>query len=430
MKTAISLIAILLILTSCNVNTSDNSSNKEIDSLFEEKMNSFCDTNLVLNNLKVDSTSQIAQLEFKISWFSDPDDYKENLASARLLQRIDPFNEKAIRHIFRYYESKKIDSIALFFDNLIDQYPKSIEPLLLRSELLFFELENYEDSLYFIEKEKYLIKAFTIDSNDVSVCYNLGELYYKDFLNLSKNKSVLQNSVDKAIKFLNKTIELDSLQLDHLFFPISQLYKFKDNSLNIKLNPLLGVENNCYMPSWYFANLKDNWENDFKTNYIFLIDESSWQSDWIKVQLSALNEPCLYNLVIPENNEVYRFTWLRTFDPPIAVRVVKSFNKCSIYWKIGKGSGGYEPEGIRECGQRELSKDEWTTFQDIFNSVNFDKLPHSDYEPSYDGATWTLERAITNNYKAYNTKEPYKIGKLCMFMIEMTGLKIDEKRIY
>ena len=422
---------VILIITSCNLTESDNNSNCKIDSTFEKIMNTPCDTISRLSKIEEDNKlSRIQMLEDNIASFNDPDNYEENIDSARQLHKIDPFNENAIEYFLRYYESKKIDSISLFFNNLINKYPKRVEPLLLRSKFLYFKFKNYEDNHYFIEKEKYLKRAFLIDSNNVEVCYNLGELYYKDFLNLSENKSILLRSVDNALKFLNKTIELDSSQLNHLFFPISQLNKFKNNSIKITLNPMLGIENNCYLPSWYFANLQDNWETDYKTNYIFLIDESSWQSDGLKVQLSALAEPCLYNLSIPEKYEVYRFTWLRSFDHPIVVRVVKSCEEYNIYWKIGKGSGGYKPEGIRECGKRELTKKEWNEFKEVFERIKFDELPHSDYQPSCDGAIWTLEKANSNYYKAYNTKEPYKIGKLCMLMIKMTGLKIDEERVY
>jgi len=430
MKKGLFNLVLFLIITSCNVNTNDGSPKSKMDSLFEEKMNIPWDTNSILNNLQIDSTSKIAELEDIISCFGVSDDYETNIESAKLLQKIDPFNEKAIEHIFRYYKLKKIDSVALFFDDLIRKHPKNIEPLLLRANMLYFEIKNYKDSLYFVEKEKYLLKAYSIDHKNVSVCYYLGELYYEDFIKFNRKKSFLNNPVDNALKFLKETIKADSTQYDKLFFAISQLEKFKNRSITITLDPLLGIDNNCYFPSWYFANLSDKWEEDFNKDYIFLIESSSGHSDWMKKQLIALNEPCLYNLKIPENYEVYRFTWLRSFDPPIVVRIVKSKNNYTIYWKVGKGMGGYEPEGIKEFGKRELSKKEWSDFENIFKKINFEDLPHSDYEPSFDGATWTLERATPKNYKAYYTKEPYKISRLCMLMVKMAGILIDEKKIY
>jgi len=430
MKIRSSFLVLLSIITSCNVNSIDSGSNNKIDSSFEEKMNTSCDTNFSITANKIDSTSKIAKLESIISCFSDRDDYEENLESARLLQKIDPFNKKAIEHILNYYESKKIDSISIFFDNLIRKHPSNGEPLMLRAEMLFFEIKNYRDSIYFINQEKYLKRAYLIDSNNVNVCYSLGELYYNDILRFIYHKSYLLNSADNALKYLYQTVRLDSSRYDQLFFPISQLEKFKDNSIKITLNPLLGVDNNCYMPTWYFANLPDNWEQNFSINYLNLIESSKGHSDWIKIQLSALNEPGLYNLHIPENYEVYRFTWLRTFDSPIAIRIVKAGTIYNIYWKVGKGLGGYEPEGIKECGKRRLTENEWDDFKKLFKKTHFDELPHSDYEPSYDGATWTLERATPNNYKAYFSKEPYKIYRLCMFMLQKSGIKVDEKKIY
>ena len=58
--------------------------------------------------------------------------YYQQIQAARLLHKKEPFNQRGIEVILDYYNEHKFDSANIFFDNLTNKYPKSVEPYLLR----------------------------------------------------------------------------------------------------------------------------------------------------------------------------------------------------------------------------------------------------------------------------------------------------------
>ena len=73
----------------------------------------------------------IQELEYDLSWHDSNEKDGDKIEKAKKLQEIDPFNFKATDYICRYYCRRKIDSIAIYFDNLIAKYPHNTEPYLL-----------------------------------------------------------------------------------------------------------------------------------------------------------------------------------------------------------------------------------------------------------------------------------------------------------
>ena len=73
-----------------------------------------------------------------------------------------------------------------------------------------------------------------------------------------------------------------------------------------------------------------------------IIESGKGTAEWLQTQLKDLNEDCLYNKELKQNSIIYRFTWLRSFHHPIAIRIEKTENEIMLYWKVGKGAGGYE----------------------------------------------------------------------------------------
>lgn len=67
--------------------------------------------------------------------------------------------------------------------------------------------------------------------------------------------------------------------------------------------------------------------------YMFTMDFSFRTANGLKVFLEAMKEPCLYQNPITHGTEIFRFTWLRSFDPPIVVRIEKKENGLTIFWK-------------------------------------------------------------------------------------------------
>ena len=360
----------------------------------------------------------IQEFEYDLSWYSSSEKYGDKIEKAKRLQEIDPFNFRATEYICRYYNDRKIDSVSIYFDNLITKFPNKTEPYLLRSELLFLELDFRDKDEYNKRKVKYLKQALAISPNDSIIVFKLAEVYYRDFIfplekeqdwgfdfgdklidstiavkEKAVKRSTFENAADSSLNYLYQVWDLRKDKRDIIYYPIRQLECFLIQSDQTPIPKDAERDfNQCYFPSYYFTNLTDNWECDFSTDYLFEIESGKGTAEWLQVQLSDLKEDCLYNKELKQNSIIYRFTWLRSFHHPIAIRIEKVENEIMLYWKVGKGAGGYEPEGLKKSGKKKLRLKEWIEFEEIVKASSFDSLPNEKYIPMTDGATWTLER--------------------------------------
>lgn len=95
------------------------------------------------------------------------------------------------------------------------------------------------------------------------------------------------------------------------------------------------------------------------------------------------------------------------------------------------GAGGYEPRELTVDKSRKLSLMDWDRFMVLFKSLELEKMPNYSYYPMTDGATWTLEHKTTDSFKAHNTNIPSdKLKDCCLFLINLTDLKIKDKEVY
>ena len=403
----------------------------------------------------------IENLEYDLSWFYASEKYGDRIDKARQLQKIDPLNEVAADYICRYYYDREIDSVSIFLDNLTSTYPNRTEMYMLRFKLIGFENRNLTFSEQTFRKVNHLQKALQLDSTNKTVLYNLAKTFYNDFLYpIEKKKhyesvydfdlsafginsndtsrkievkiSAFEHSADSALKYYYYLWLFDVDQRDVIFFPIRQLecYLNKQTTSLISEN-LPHTINNCYFPTWYFANLSENWEKDY-FNYLYELESSKETAEWFSMQLSDLKEPCLYNQNIVGDFESFRFLWLRTFSNPISIRIEKKQNNISLYWKVGKGAGGYAPKGIRKQGKRILKQSDWNEFINLISLTNFDSLPNEHlFFPVCDGASWTIERKLSASFKAHHTINPNKeFRECCLFLLKRSNIKVKKDDIY
>ncbi|MBS1758023.1 MAG: hypothetical protein JSU03_12160, partial [Bacteroidetes bacterium] len=89
--------------------------------------------------------------------------------------------------------------------------------------------------------------------------------------------------------------------------------------------------------TFYFV-MKPNWQ-DTTINAV-----DCFINSWYSKMLFALHEPVLkhYN----GDKEIYRFTWLRTFNHPVSVRLEKQGDNVKLFSNVCDGAGGYEPGKI------------------------------------------------------------------------------------
>lgn len=400
------------------------------------------------------NAQNIKELETELSYFKSNEKYGDKIKLARSLQKMDPFNKKAINYICCYYNDREIDSINFFFENLAEKFPNHPEPFLLRSEFVPVQsrVENYT-----LKKVEYLLEAKKIAPFNIDVNYSLSVIYYKDFIlpyekpkydifpeikfendsifgkitdsiNKINVKSSFQNAAELAMESFKILWDVSKSHRNVIYYPMRQLACF----LNFDLPNKYILENNTnqYYPSNQFMNLPTNWECDLTIDYLFDAEDSMETSSWLTLQLENLNEPNLYKKNSYLNEIIYRFTWLRSFDHPITVRIEKIDDKYNLYWAIGKGSGGYKPKGLKRKGKRKISPNDWQMFESLLHKANYKDLPNKEYVLMTDGATWTLEHKESDLFEAKNTNNPsVEFESLCLFLVKLAKINIKADEI-
>lgn len=152
---------------------------------------------------------------------------------------------------------------------------------------------------------------------------------------------------------------------------------------------------------------------------------SPFSMAWYSQQLLAAGEPSLYN---PGRRmaEQLRFTWLRSFDPPITVRIVMDDSGYRLIAKQLSGAGGYDPGEIVQSVDRMLDRKE----RDQIDGVRASELFAPDPEGcllGLDGAQWIIESSGNAGYRFGERHSPAKgaIREAGLTMLGLTGWKFE-----
>lgn len=145
--------------------------------------------------------------------------------------------------------------------------------------------------------------------------------------------------------------------------------------------------------------------------------------------LAAMMEPAL----TAEKGylEVYRFTWLRTFEEPVMVRVQQSgANTFSATLITLSGRGGYEPGIIERNTSFKINTRTWKAIQKKVKKSDFWNQPCQSGNAGFDGEVWVLEGKRNNKYHfmtRWSPEEKSEFGKCCLYLLDLAGVKV--KRI-
>jgi hypothetical protein len=157
----------------------------------------------------------------------------------------------------------------------------------------------------------------------------------------------------------------------------------------------------------------------------------SFANKWYSKHLRAMNEPILYEGKL--NKEVYRFTWLRTFDNPIMIRIEKENESIYLFYKMTNGAGGYEPGEVVVKNKKKLSLNDWDKFIHLVDSCNFwSTMPCEKLIEGLDGSQWILEGATNDYYQVIDKWTPGEGAyyDCCNFLIGLTDIKIKKTDKY
>jgi len=135
--------------------------------------------------------------------------------------------------------------------------------------------------------------------------------------------------------------------------------------------------------SFYF-DTKSNWK-DTVANAL-----DTFVNSWYSKMLYALKEPILKNY--EGDKEIYRFTWLRTFNHPVSVRLEKQRETIKVFSKVCEGAGGYEPGKLVFDTTISLTQKQIETINIRLDNAKFWTLPTESREDSgMDGSEWIIE---------------------------------------
>ncbi|OOQ58022.1 hypothetical protein BC343_10180 [Mucilaginibacter pedocola] len=146
--------------------------------------------------------------------------------------------------------------------------------------------------------------------------------------------------------------------------------------------------------------------------------------------LQALKEPIIY--ADKTNKEIYRFTWLRTFHNPIAIRIEKDGSNYKLYWSVCDGKGGYDPGKLVVAKSRNLNKQNWDNFLKKVSIAGFWTMRTDKDFFATDGSQWILEGKVNTKYNVVEGWSPSAstgFYKCCDYLITLIDLKIkpDDK---
>ena len=244
-----------------------------------------------------------------------------------------------------------------------------------------------------------------------------------------KRISQFPDSAQKALYYYDKLWQNHPESHYTAYFPIKQLECYlKINSGNKYLYP----PDKRYFPAGHFVNLVKGWECDFTTNYTHDIEwAQETDSDRMAEQLAALKEQSILTLPLLENQEIYRFTWLRSFHKPIAIRIEKTGDLVRLYYKVGKGMGGYKPKGIKSSGKKTLSITEWDNFVKLVEAMDYNSWDNNSEMTMMDGSEWMIEHKTSTQFQAKKTNIAGEdFTKAGLYLVGLANIKIPEEEIY
>lgn len=156
----------------------------------------------------------------------------------------------------------------------------------------------------------------------------------------------------------------------------------------------------------------------------------SFTEKWYSDQLKALNEPtlCCSKIAV---TRAYRFTWLRTFHHPVAIRIEEGpDSRWVIHTKVSSGAGGYDPGKLSIDKTRTATRNELASLKSLLEIGSpFWSLPSVDAEMGgFDGSQWIVEVRVESAYHFVDRWSPESgpVRQLGQLFIELSKVNFGE----
>lgn len=126
---------------------------------------------------------------------------------------------------------------------------------------------------------------------------------------------------------------------------------------------------------------------------------SDFEMKWYGSQLSALQEEPMARLASKKENEVYRFTWLRTFHKPVVLRVnVDLAGHGILTIKVADGAGGYKPGKLIRNESAVMNDNVIRRLRSIIANSEFFEMAPVIKDRGNDGSEWIVEAVSNGRY--------------------------------
>lgn len=340
---------------------------------------------------------------------TDLDSFK--MKAERIFQ-IDPFNEVATFCLTNSYKYNNHDSlIPEFFRKLISENPGNPKPYLLSAKCQHPEI-SLEDTLRLGD----LKKAYELDPQNFEANYLLGVSYYELFHEaVSKNLNNSKYFASKANQYFIAVTQIESSSIEYTKYLIIQLSEFLgDKEIIVKYSQIpvlpkvskdnIPLEGQFFFPFDTFLELDDDWQTNYKTDVLRAVDLAKFHLDWYTDELEALQEPLLFNL--PQDT-VYRFLWLRTYDPSVAISIQKKNERIILIWKMADVN--IFSEKLIVNAQKELTLDDWKSFRKFLNQCDFWNMSTQINLLGVDGSRWVIEGVENGKYHVVDRWSPHNL---------------------
>ncbi|MDQ4087259.1 MAG: hypothetical protein M3177_04485 [Pseudomonadota bacterium] len=160
---------------------------------------------------------------------------------------------------------------------------------------------------------------------------------------------------------------------------------------------------------------------------------SELERDWYSRQLAAADEPSLYLLsreaLRPSGSATLRFTWLRSFHPPVVIRIETSGPDLHrLVAKQLSGAGGYDPGEVSKTVERPLTPAEAERLRTVLERARLFEIPPDPCPGGCDGSEWIFEAVEGRRYRFTSLWSPdtgpgHELGR---FLMALTGWEFDE----
>jgi hypothetical protein len=147
------------------------------------------------------------------------------------------------------------------------------------------------------------------------------------------------------------------------------------------------------------------------------------QVDWYSGMLAAAREPSLFRVARSKpDKRVLRFTWLRSFDAPVTIRVEWAGFSGHLFAKQLSGAGGYAFGKIAKTVDRDLSAWEIVKLRYMLWRTQILSAPPQGCLLGLDGADWVFEVADERGYRFSQRWSPEtgNVREAGLFMIKLT----------